>query len=503
MDTQELAAGVLCVGFNGITLESGAKEELKSFPAAGVILLSKNVVNLAQVRSLTDEIRDLYGAGPDPIIAIDQEGGRVSRIHDGVAELPPMLALGATGDSDLARRAGREVGSDLRRAGVNFMCGPVLDLAVFRENTVIGARSFGEDPQTVSTIAGAFSGGLSDAGIVAAYKHFPGHGSTVVDSNVQLPIVDASAATLRSRDLVPFAQLLPGAQAVMTAHIVAKAFDEHRPATISPLILNRLLRRELGFGGVCFTDCMQMDAITKSFGAPVAAINALLAGADCVLVSKSLAMARAIALAIAAAVDSGRLPRERLEDAYERVSALREGLSSPLPIDAERDDASVGGEIAQRAITCVRGGPQADPQQSIIVSFEGTMLARGTAGLISQYFSLATDYGVPEIKVPLEPPLTIVQNVIDKILSSGRRPIVLMRRAHIFGKQALAIERILQARPDALIVSMLEPYDAFMFPEARTVLCAYGDERCCIEGLAQVLFNGAEATGTLPVTNAA
>jgi beta-N-acetylhexosaminidase len=504
METRDLAAGVLLAGFNGITLSSGgALEELRSFPVGGVILLGPNVVNLKQTRALTDEIRSLYAGRPDPLIAIDQEGGRVVRLHDGVVDLPPMLALGATGDAALAKRAGAELGNDLRRAGVNMTCGPVLDLAIFSKNTVIGSRAFGEDPRNVARVAGAFAEGMRGAGIVTAFKHFPGHGSTALDSNAELPVIDVDAATLRARDLVPFAELLPHADAVMTAHIVTKAFDGAHPATTSPVVLNDLLRKELRFNGVCISDCMQMDAVTNTIGSSEGAIQALVAGVDCVLVSRSLALARAMALAITRAADSGQLPRARLEEAYARVLALRQKLSKPQPLDAPRRDPKVGEEIAARAITVVKGLPSANVAKSIVVSFEGTMFARGTAGLISRHYSIAGARKIPEIKLPLEPTSTAVDNALTQIEQQALRPIVLMRRAHIYNKQSAAIESILKIRPDALLVSMLEPYDAFIFEGAPNLLCAYGDDELCINALGAVIFDGLPARGKLPVTSAA
>jgi beta-N-acetylhexosaminidase len=499
MDLEELAAGVLVVGFNGITFKSGGAVELESFRVGGVILRSQNVVSLRQTRDLTDAIRALYQGQPDPIIAIDQEGGRIARLHDGVVELPPMMALGAAADATLARRAGKESGNDLRRAGVNFTFGPVLDLAVFRENTGIGARSFGADPQSVARIAGAFAEGMREAGVVPAFKHFPGHGSTTTDSNVELPVVDANIETLRARDFVPFAQLLPGAKAVSCAHMVVKALDPDRSATTSPAILTDLLRKQMHFAGVCLTDCMEMDAIVKTIGGPQAAVAAIAAGADAILVSRTLAAAKAIARGIVGAVRSGALSQARLEEAYARVRALRESLASPIALDAPHPDAAVGDEASKRAITAVRGYRKLDPVQHIVISFEGTMFVPGAVGLISKYYSLAANHQMPELKLPFDPTGNLVDEAIGKVRESGRTPIVLTRRAHIHARQAAAVEQILKTFPETVLVSLQEPYDALMFPQAQSVLCTYGDERTCIEGLASVLFDGAAPRGMLPV----
>src|SRR5579884_1545569 len=280
-DLRELAAGVLCVGFDG-TGAADVGSVLRRTPFAGLILFGRNVVSPEQTRALSDAIRD---ALPSPIIAVDQEDGRVARLRRGVEELPAMLALAATGDTDLAERAGMQLAFDLRRAGVNVDYAPVLDLMLMRMNTVIGARAFGDDPEQVIRFGDAFARGLRSQGIIPTFKHFPGHGSTEVDSHLDLPAIDLDEQTFRSRDLVPFAQLLPHAEALMTAHIIVRALDAEQPATLSPRILTGLLRGEIGFDGVCFTDCMQMDAIAKGIGSTEGAVEALVAGADCVLIS--------------------------------------------------------------------------------------------------------------------------------------------------------------------------------------------------------------------------
>ncbi len=167
------------------------------------------------------------------------------------------------------------------------------------------------------------------------------------------------AGTLRARDLAPFAALLPGAQALMTAHIVVHAFDRANAATISHAVLTGLLRGEIGFEGVCFTDCMQMDAIAKGVGSAAGAVQAVAAGADCVLVSHSIDLALQIVDAICAAVNAGAIARERLDEAYARVQKLRAALQGPLPIDAPAPYAGIGREIGRAAVTLIRGSAQA------------------------------------------------------------------------------------------------------------------------------------------------
>ncbi len=498
-DIRTLAAGVVCVGFEGTRIDETVRAMLRGTPPAGLILFGRNVESLEQTRALTDSIRDLL---PRAIVAIDQEGGRVARLRDKVEELPAMLALAATGDAGLATRAGAQSAFDLRRAGVNVDYAPVLDLMLMRMNTVIGSRAFGDDPERVVELAGAFARGMRSQGIVPTFKHFPGHGSTEVDSHLDLPAIDVDEQTLRDRDLVPFAKLLPGAEALMTAHIVARSLDAERPATISPRILTDVLRDEIGFSGVCFTDCMQMDAIAKGVGTAEGAVQALMAGADCVLISHSVEMALTSIDRIVDAVESGRLSRVRLEQAHTRVGELRARLQPPLPLDARSEHAGIGREIGRRAVTAIRGSAHADADRSIVVSFEGAT-TEGVQGLHTEHASLAGGLRVPELRLPLEPQPAQTAALLADLRVRGKRPILLLRRAHVYEKQLQAARAILDEFPDSLIVSTREPFDALLLEGAQTVLCTYGDDKPSMEGLSDVLFGGAPAEGRFPLHRSA
>ncbi len=495
-DLRTLAAGVICVGFDGTRLDGALERRLREVPFAGFILFARNVESLAQTRAFTDRLRQVY---ENPIIAIDQEGGRVARLRDAVEELPSMLAVSAADDPALARRAGEQLGFDLRRAGVNVDYAPVLDLALFRMNTVIGARSFGDDPQRVARFAGALADGLRAQGILPTFKHFPGHGSTEADSHLDLPVIDLSEATLRNRDLVPFANLLPEAEAVMTAHIVVRSLDAQRAATTSPRILTGVLRDEIGFEGVCFTDCMQMDAIAKGVGTSAGAVQALVAGADCVLISHSIDLAQESVDRIVAAVENGELPCARLQQAYDRVHAFRAKLKPPLPLDAPSPHRGVGREIGRRAVTLLRGNPQADPLRSVVVTFEGATL-EGVQGLHTEHAALPSPQPLEQLRLSLDPSQADVDAAIDLLKKIDKRPIVLMRRAHVYERQLRAVQQILGAFPDALVVSTREPYDALALDGANHLLCTYGDDVPSLAGLSDVIFGGHAPEGRFPLS---
>ena len=497
MNAISLAAGVVMTGFDGTSLDEPTVARLTQLPFAGYILFARNVDRLESVRALTDRLREL--SEPPPIVAIDQEGGRVARIRDGVEELPPMMALGATRDRDLAFRAGAQLGHDLRRAGITHDFAPVADLALDAANTVIGARAFASSPQLVIQLAGAFARGMGDAGMGSTIKHFPGHGSTSVDSHVALPVLDAGAATLRARDLEPFRMLLPEVTSVMAAHVVARAFDDALPASLSPKLLTGILRDEWGFNGVCFTDCMQMDAIARGVGTVEGVAAAIAAGADCAIVSHDPDLAAAAVMHLASEVEAGRIPRSRVEEAYARTMRLRAAASPPLPLDDPAPHAGIGREIARRAVTCIRGVAHADSTASVVVSFEGATV-EGAQGRLDLRASLRSQApALAEIVVSLEPAAQEAAAVLDALEQQRRRPIVLARRARELASQRACIEGIIDRCPDTIVVCAREPFDAPLFARAKHLLATYGDTPVSLQGLADVLFGDGDAQGVLPV----
>ncbi|MBV9333264.1 MAG: glycoside hydrolase family 3 protein [Candidatus Eremiobacteraeota bacterium] len=477
----ELARGVVMAGIKGTAFD----ETLPQF--GGYMLFGEADAPLYAIRALTDALRE-RAAGLPPLIAIDQEGGRVARLHRDVEPMPSMMALGAAGELDLTRRAGEQIAFDLRRAGCALDFAPVLDLALEPGNRVIGTRSFGADPQQVASLGAAFGVGLAGGGVFPCYKHFPGHGSTATDSHDALPLISTDEVTLRARDLVPFAHVARNAAVIMTAHVVVPAFDGERPATTSTRVLTGLLREELGFQGVLVTDCLQMQAIAAQDSVS-GAVDAFAAGADLLLFSHDVAVALAAAAAVEEAVDAGRIPLARLQEAHRRVANLRAAAAAPLPLDAFPPHRGVGREIARRAITVVRGIPHADPLASVAVSFGGTEPELKREAAV-----------VEELIVPSDPADADIAFLLDGLAQRGRRPLVLARRAHLHPAQAGAIAQILERYPDALVVSLLEPFDVPLFASARHLLAAYGDDEAAIGGLADVIFGSSLASGRLPVS---
>jgi beta-N-acetylhexosaminidase len=488
-----LAREIILTGFD--TLSAARPSE----GFAGYVLFARNGTSVADMRACTDELRSACSGALTPLIAIDQEGGRVARLREGVEDIPSMMALGATQDIELVERAGEQVAFDLRRAGCTLDFAPVIDLALDPSNTVIGTRSFGSDPGAVAAMGAAFARGLERGGTLACFKHFPGHGSAQGDSHLVLPAVDADAATLRGRDFAPFAAVAPHARAIMGAHVVVPVFDAALPATMSPALI-RVLRDDFGFSGAYVTDCLYMAAVADGAdGTAGAALAALRGGADLLLVSHSADLAVEIAARIAEAVASGDVPLERLREAHVRVTQLRAASSGPLSLDAFAPHPGVGREIARHAVTLVRGIAHADPVATVVVSFESAT-EEGAQGAHVLHPSLRREAPIlRELTLPADPSDAETDAMLAAMAQGSRRPLVLMRRAHIYPAQARAVARILDVDPDAVVVSVREPYDVALFGQARHVLATYGDDASSIGGLADVIFGGLQPMGQLPV----
>lgn len=292
---------------------------------AGVIVMGENVVDLAQVSATTAAVHAAVRADGRPwpaVVAIDEEGGRVSRLAGLLADLPPFAAFGGT-DPAATRARFEALGRDLRALGVTMDLAPVADVTIGPADPTIGDRSASSDPAAAARAVVAASGGLLEGGAVPVVKHFPGHGSVTTDSHVGLPVQAASLPSLEARDLVPFrAAVDAGVPAVMVGHLDVAALDPGVPSSLSPATY-ALLRDELGFEGVAVTDALDMGAVA---GGPAGeeSVRAVAAGADLVLMPPDVGAAHA---ALVAAVDSGRLPLERLREAATRVVAMQMWLA--------------------------------------------------------------------------------------------------------------------------------------------------------------------------------
>lgn len=289
----------------------------------GVCLFDTNVETPAQLAGLTASLR---AANPLAVVAIDEEGGDVTRLFaDRGAPYPGNAVLGRIDDEAITRAVGRAVGDALAATGCTLTFAPDADINSNPLNPVIGVRSFGATPGLVARHTAAWIEGVQSTGIAASAKHFPGHGDTATDSHLALPVVDLPLERLRERELAPFrAAIAAGTRTIMTSHILLPQLDAAQPATLSPRILQGLLRGELGYEGVIVSDALDMAGASGVHGIPAAAVHALAAGCDllCIGTGNTAEQLEEIVAAIESAVAAGRLPAERVTDAAARVRAL-------------------------------------------------------------------------------------------------------------------------------------------------------------------------------------
>ncbi|MGK5676276.1 glycoside hydrolase family 3 N-terminal domain-containing protein [Micromonospora sp. URMC 106] len=320
---RRLALGTLLAAYPGPVPPDWAVD-LVAEGLAGHTLFGTNVHDPGQVAASTAALR---AGRPDVLVAIDEEGGDVTRLaHATGSPYPGNAALGAIDDVALTRRVYEAIGAELAGLGITVDLAPTVDVNTADENPVIGTRSFGADPVRVAAHSAAAVAGLQAAGVAACAKHFPGHGATVADSHHELPTVDVPLDVLRERDLPPFAAVVAaGAQAVMTAHIRVPALTGDGPATFSRAVLVDLLRDEYGFTGTVITDALEMKgAAVAAGGVGPAAVRALAAGADllCIGAQVDAGLVERVVAEIVAALTDGRLDRARVEEAAGRVATL-------------------------------------------------------------------------------------------------------------------------------------------------------------------------------------
>jgi beta-N-acetylhexosaminidase len=283
---------LLFLGFQGTRVPDELAALVAAGRVGGVVLFARNVEGPDRLRALVRELQAPAPAEVPLLVSIDQEGGRVQRLRAPWTVWPPMRRVGDHDDPAATRAVGVALGRELLDAGIGLDFAPVVDVATEPSNPVIGDRSFGETAERVAAHARAFIEGLQSEGVAACAKHFPGHGDTTIDSHEALPRLPHDLERLRRVELPPFrASIEAGVASIMTAHIVFPALDPDRPATLSPAVL-RILREDLGFDGVVFSDDLEMRAVADTFPIRTRVLGALEAGVDALLVCSDHALWR-------------------------------------------------------------------------------------------------------------------------------------------------------------------------------------------------------------------
>ncbi|MFE0738244.1 glycoside hydrolase family 3 protein [Streptomyces sp. NPDC058855] len=488
------ALTVLQPGFVGTTAPDWLLRRIGE-GLSSVGLFGRNIVDPEQLAALTARLR---AERDDVLVAIDEEGGDVTRLEvNQGSSFPGNYALGSVDDVELTRAVARELGRRLAACGVDLNWAPSADVNSNAANPVIGVRSFGADPDLVARHTVAYVDGLQGVGVAACTKHFPGHGDTSVDSHHALPRIDVDLDTLHARELVPFrAAIAAGTKAVMSAHILLSALDPERPATLSPQILTGLLRRELGFEGLIVTDGMEMRAVAATYGIERGSVLAIAAGADAICVGGGLADEDTVLRlrdALVDAVRTGELPEERLADAAARVRALaswtqahRARGAASVPGAASQEGTAPGADIglvaARRALTVTPGERPYTPMTSAPYVAAFTPVANFAVGD-------ETPWGIAaelERLLPGTQTGSYADGSVDAVLAAAgeRRIVAVVRDAHRHPWMTAALDALLAARPDTVVVEMgLDEAE----PRGALHLATHGAARVCGRAAAEAL----------------
>ncbi|MEU6274632.1 glycoside hydrolase family 3 protein [Streptomyces populi] len=518
------ALTVLQPGFTGTTAPDWLLRRLGE-GLASVGLFGRNIASPEQLAALTAQLR---AEREDVLVAIDEEGGDVTRLEVRTgSSFPGNHALGAVDDVALTEQVALELGRRLAACGVNLNWAPSADVNSNPANPVIGVRSFGADTGLVARHTAAYVTGLQAAGVAACTKHFPGHGDTAVDSHHALPRIDADLSVLQSRELVPFrAAIAAGSRAVMSAHILVPALDPDRPATLSRRILTGLLREELGYEGLIVTDGMEMQAIAATYGIERGSVLAIAAGADAICVGGGLAdddTVRRLRDALVSAVRSGELSEERLADAANRVRALAEwtaaatgsrtnGLNGSNVSNSSGGTGGTGGASGVRGAgvtggadgTGGAGGPDGAVDVGLVAARRALTVTRSASyAPLTEAPYVAALTPVANIAVGDETPWGVAAELVrllpgtetgsftgedagsSALAAAGGRPLVaVVRDEHRHPWMAAALDTLLASRPDTVVVEMGVPQSA---PRGALHIATHGAARVCGRAAAEII----------------
>jgi beta-N-acetylhexosaminidase len=496
------ALAVLHPAFEGTDAPPGWLLRLLEDGMTGVGLFGRNVVDTTQLAALTGRLRAVL---PEVLVAIDEEGGDVTRLQVRTgSSFPGNQALGAANDAELTRAVATEIGRALAACGITVNWAPCADVNSDPDNPVIGVRSFGDEPGLVARHTVAYVDGLQSAGVAACVKHFPGHGDTRVDSHLALPRIDIDTDTLRARELVPFqAAVAAGTRCVMSAHILLPALDPERPGTLSRPVLTGLLRAPaaeggLGFDGVIYTDGMEMKAVADTYGLARGSALAIAAGADAICVGGTPSdEAEVLRLrdALVAAVRDGELPEERLHDAAERVRALGRwaARARDTPSATTGPAAEIGLLAARRALRLTTPGNGRPHPRLTAPPYVATFTPEANSAV-----GRRTPWGLATELDRLLPGTTGGEHTHDEatrqgteataaaiLRAAGDRPVVaVVRDEHRHPWMASTLRALLAARPDTVVVEMGVPHTP---PAGALHVATHGAARVCAQAAAEAI----------------
>jgi beta-N-acetylhexosaminidase len=510
LSLEQMAGQLLMAGFPGTTPGDEVRALIQECYLGSVSLFLHNCTGgPEQVRALTAALQGLAAeaALPPVLVAIDQEGGVVTRLRHPFAVFPSQMAQAAAGNKRTAYKVARAMAREMRSVGIQWDFAPVLDVNNNASNPVIGVRSFGSDPEQVAEFGLAALQGYRDGGVLACGKHFPGHGDTHVDSHLGLPTVDFGWQRLEAVELTPFrAAIAAGVPTLMTAHIRFPAVDD-LPATLSTKMLEGVLRQRMGFGGLIITDALNMKAIADAYGPGEATVRAIQAGADIALALFGVEDVRASHRALVTAVRDGTIPESRFQSALERVLSLKRwavalpparGLT--FPVTAHQVLAQ---QVAANSVTVTRdqGVLPIRPDNAGRVGLIDFSLVRYSQVEEAQkpvlHFQQALAGRLPQFRALMLDSSPSAQDTAQAqtLAEDSDTLIVVVRNAGLIPAQADLVRRLISLGKPTVVYAARLPYDLTVCPEAPCQITTYGDPPCSVDAAAMVILGDAKARG--------
>ena len=507
MDIRYAVGQRLMAGFPGTEIDSDFRALIHEYKLGNVILFRRNIESREQLARLCGELRELITAetGAEPLIAIDQEGGVVTRLSDDMINTPGGMALAAAG-GDAPYRAGLITARELRRAGINFNLAPVLDVNSNIANPVIGVRSFGDEPEQASRLALMFMRGTLEGGVMACGKHFPGHGDTAVDSHLGLPVVEKGRGGLEKCELIPFrAAVAAGIPAIMTSHVLFPELEpERKPATMSRRILTGLLRGELGFGGIIISDCMEMQAIASYYGTVNGAAASIAAGADIVCISHTASLARETAERLRSELESGALDAGEFAASVSRIEAAKSRFDcAPKAAGSIEADAEEAARLLESSFVHIGGEI---PQLGENPFFTGCAPAR--ASLVSSRVRetpafpeyMAKALGGRALVTSDEPDGEEIARAAAEAAGSSCIVLCTLNASLKPGQLELMRELAKSGKP-MLVTALRNPYDLLSLPSGAAGIAAWEYTPRVLSALLPFISGSREPSGRLPLVN--
>ncbi len=486
-------------------------------PAGFTLFRAKNVENPAQIRALNRALQVAANeAGQPPLlIATDQEGGQFVALGDETTHFPGNMALGATGDPDLAWRVGLATGRELAALGLNVNYAPDCDVNTNPANPNVGTRAFGDDPDLVASLTAAMIAGQQAAGVAATAKHFPGNGDSSIDPHYGVPVLDHDQERLEKVEFRPFRVAIEaGARLIMTAHVALPALTGRPdlPATLSRTIMQGLLREEMGFEGLLITDALDMQAITQGAGQIIDVIAAIQAGVDLLLLTGDPEVQERIYGGLQLAHSRGLIEDKHLGPAKKRLRALRQWLAGQAQPDLDvvgcGEHRQLAETVARRTLTLVRDeagllplhlAPEA--RLAAIMPRPADLTPADTSSYVKPMLAQALRVFHPNVDEFIIPqrPTDIDIAALRARVAEYNLLVVGTISAHLQTEQATMVRELLSSGVPAITVALRTPYDLTAYPEARTHICAYSIQPVSLNALAAALWGAIPYVGRLPV----